>query len=51
MEAKLVKVFIGCDHAGYELKAILKQHLIDTKKFEVVDLGCDNGKTPVRIEH
>ena len=48
MEAKLMKVFMGCDHAGYELKEILKQHLIASKKYDIEDLGAYDGKTSVR---
>jgi ribose 5-phosphate isomerase B len=32
------KIAIGCDHAGYELKEILKTHL-ESKGLEVVDYG------------
>ena len=34
-----MKIAIGCDAAGYELKLWLKRHLIDTGH-EVDDLGC-----------
>lgn len=33
---------IGNDHAGFELKQIIKKHLID-RGFEVLDFGCHNG--------
>ena len=44
---KLTKVFIGSDHAGFELKQILVEYLNSKKKFEIVDCGADNPKAPV----
>ena len=38
-------IAIAADHAGYELKCLLKEHLIKLG-FEVADLGTDNT-TPV----
>ncbi len=35
------KVAIGCDHAGYELKIILKEYL-QNKGIEVVDFGTNS---------
>ena len=32
-------VVIGSDHGGFELKQVLKEHLI-SKGFEVLDVGC-----------
>jgi len=34
------KVYIGSDHAGYELKEILKEYLINTLKLSVIDKGA-----------
>lgn len=34
-------VFIGCDHAGFEAKELLKPYLV-AEGFEVTDLGCFN---------
>ncbi|MCK9235419.1 MAG: ribose 5-phosphate isomerase B [Acholeplasmataceae bacterium] len=36
-----MKIAIGSDHAGYELKAILKDHLKE-KQINVVDYGTDS---------
>ena len=35
-----MKVSIGCDPGGYELKEEIKKHLIE-RGIEVVDVGCD----------
>lgn len=35
------KVAIGCDHAGYELKIILKEYL-QNKGIEVIDFGTNS---------
>ena len=35
-----MKVSIGCDHGGYDLKEEIKKHLIE-RGIEVVDVGCD----------
>ena len=40
------KIFIASDHAGYDLKGILKEHLA-SQKYDVEDLGTNDGKTPV----
>ncbi|NOZ80458.1 MAG: ribose 5-phosphate isomerase B [DPANN group archaeon] len=40
-----MKIIMGADHAGYELKEAVKQHLKE-KGHEVVDLGTD-GKESV----
>ncbi|WP_300392851.1 ribose 5-phosphate isomerase B [Fusobacterium sp.] len=34
-----MKLALGCDHGGYELKEKVKKHLIE-KGHEVLDLGC-----------
>ncbi|MCY4160417.1 MAG: ribose 5-phosphate isomerase B [Flavobacteriaceae bacterium] len=34
-----VKIFIGCDHAGYELKECLMQQLSNQQKFDIKDFG------------
>ena len=35
-----MKVSIGCDHGGYDLKEEIKKHLIE-RGIEVVDVGCE----------
>ena len=35
-----MKVSIGCEHGGYDLKEEIKKHLIE-RGIEVVDVGCD----------
>ena len=37
----MMKIAIGCDHGGYELKLKLIEHL--KEKYEVTDLGCDSA--------
>ena len=37
----MMKIAIGCDHGGYELKLKLIDHL--KEKYEVTDLGCDSA--------
>lgn len=39
-----MKIAIGCDHGGYELKEVVKKHLSD-KGFEVLDLGCHSTES------
>jgi len=41
-----VKIAIGCDHAGYGLKELLKREL-HTLGHEVVDFGADAAEPPV----
>jgi ribose 5-phosphate isomerase B len=41
-----MKIIIGADHAGFELKSAIIAHL-KTKGVDVVDLGTDNAKTSV----
>ena len=33
-----MKISLGCDHGGYELKELVKKHL-ESKNIEVVDIG------------
>jgi len=33
-----MKISLGCDHGGYELKEIIKKHL-ESKEFEIIDVG------------
>ena len=36
-----MRIAIGSDHAGYELKEQLKQYLLDSN-YEVIDVGCNS---------
>ena len=40
MEEKKAKIFIACDHAAFDLKKIIKEHMTSLG-YEVEDLGCD----------
>lgn len=37
-----MKIALGCDHGGYELKEQVKKHL-ETKGYEILDLGCNSN--------
>jgi ribose 5-phosphate isomerase B len=37
-----VKVAIGSDHAGYELKDYVK-HILEEKGYEIIDVGTNSG--------
>ena len=39
-----MKIVIGCDHAGYEIKEALKLRLADAG-YEVLDVGCDSTES------
>ena len=36
------KIYLSCDHAGYDLKDKIKKYLED-QKYEVIDLGTNNN--------
>ena len=36
-----MKIVIGCDHAGFNIKNAVKEH-IESKGYEVVDVGTDS---------
>lgn len=37
-----MKIALGSDHGGYELKEIIKNHL-EKKNYDVLDLGCNSN--------
>lgn len=39
-----MKIALGCDHGGYQLKEIVKKHLLE-KGYEVLDLGCHSTES------
>lgn len=39
-----MKIALGCDHGGYELKEKVKSHL-GKKGYEVIDLGCHSTES------
>jgi ribose 5-phosphate isomerase B len=39
-----MKVAVGCDHAGYELKEAVKEKLIN-EGYEVIDVGTDSAES------
>lgn len=41
-----MEIYIGSDHAGYNLKQVVKKHLAE-KEIKVVDLGCFSGEGSV----
>ncbi len=41
-----MEIYIGSDHAGYNLKQAVKKHL-EAKEIKVVDLGSFNGEDSV----
>ena len=34
-----MKIAIGCDHAGYDLKEKVKEYLNEKQSFEILDIG------------
>lgn len=41
------KIFLGADHAGFDLKEVLKTELLEKGEYEIIDLGTDNEETSV----
>ncbi|MCI6153108.1 ribose 5-phosphate isomerase B [Fusobacterium perfoetens] len=39
-----MKIALGCDHGGYELKETVKKHLLE-KGYKVLDLGCHSTES------
>jgi ribose 5-phosphate isomerase B len=42
---KMMKIFLGSDHGGYELKQKISCFLQQQKKYEVIDLGCEGTQS------
>ena len=40
-----MKVAIGCDHAGFDIKEKIKKYLIDELLFEVIDVGTSSTES------
>lgn len=45
-----MKISMGCDHGGYELKEALKKHLTSSGH-EVTDFGCDSTQSVDYPDH
>lgn len=41
------KIFLGADHAGYDLKEVLKTELLEKGDYEIIDLGTNDEETSV----
>lgn len=39
-----MKIALGSDHGGYELKNIIKEHLLE-KGYEILDFGAESSKS------
>jgi ribose 5-phosphate isomerase B len=40
MQIKQIEIYIGSDHAGYEMKEVLKKYIGEKPEFKVIDLGA-----------
>jgi ribose 5-phosphate isomerase B len=40
MQTKVTQIYIGSDHAGYEMKEAVKKYIAEKPDFKVVDLGA-----------
>ncbi len=40
----LNKLYIGCDHGGFELKEFIKQYLIENTNYDILDVGTHENK-------
>jgi ribose 5-phosphate isomerase B len=38
----MLRIFVGSDHAGYNLKVAVKEYLMKSGKYEVHDVGTDD---------
>ena len=39
-----MRIVIGCDHAGYDMKEQVKQYLV-SKDYNIIDVGTDSDKS------
>lgn len=39
------KIFLACDHAGYDMKVYIKNYLSSLQKYEVKDFGIEEKKS------
>lgn len=40
MQTKVTQIYIGSDHAGYEMKEAMKKYIAEKPEYKVVDLGA-----------
>jgi ribose 5-phosphate isomerase B len=36
------KLILGSDHAGFDMKEVIKKHLLESGKYEIIDVGCNS---------
>lgn len=40
-----MKIALGADHGGYELKEKIKEHLLEREDIEILDMGTDSNES------